>query len=117
MPIKCSRIDPTLSRVFEDFAPRLWDITGDGRPELLTGKRFRAHNDKDPGADDPVGLYYFTWDQARRQFTKHNIAHGPVGVGKGTGIYFAVADLRKIGRNDIVVAGKDGLAVFFNEGM
>ena len=32
------------------------DITGDGRPELLTGKRFRAHNDKDPGADDPVGL-------------------------------------------------------------
>ena len=93
------------------------DITGDGRPELLTGKRFRAHNDKDPGADDPVGLYYFTWDQARRQFTKHNIAYGPVGVGKGTGIYFAVADLRKIGRNDIVVAGKDGLAVFFNEGM
>lgn len=93
------------------------DITGDGRPELLTGKRFRAHNDKDPGADDPVGLYYFTWDQARRQFAKHNIAHGPVGVGKGTGIYFAVADLRKTGHNDIVVAGKDGLAVFFNEGM
>ena len=35
MPIKCSRIDPTLSRVFEDFAPRLWDITGDGRPEIV----------------------------------------------------------------------------------
>lgn len=23
------------SRVFEDFAPRLWDITGDGRPEVV----------------------------------------------------------------------------------
>ncbi len=92
------------------------DLTGDGRPELLTGKRYRAHNDKDPGSNDPVGLYYFTWDAARKQFAKHDIAYGPAGVGKGTGIYFAVADLRKTGRNDIVVAGKDGLAVFFNEG-
>ena len=92
------------------------DITGDGRPELLTGKRFRAHNDNDPGSDDPVGLYYFTWDNTQKQFVKHNIAYGPAGVGKGTGIYFAVADLRKTGRNDIVVAGKDGLMVFFNEG-
>lgn len=92
------------------------DITGDGRPELVTGKRFRAHNDGDPGANDPVGLYYFSWDAPSRQFTKHDIAYGPAGVGKGTGIYFAVADLHKTGRKDIVVAGKDGLAVFFNEG-
>lgn len=88
------------------------DLTGDGRPELLTGKRFRAHNDKDPGSDDPVGLYYFTWDG--KAFVKHTIAYGPAGEGKGTGIYMAVADLRKTGRNDIVVAGKDGLFVFFN---
>ncbi len=91
------------------------DITGDGRPELLTGKRFRAHNDGDAGSADPVGLYYFTWDPARKEFTKHDIAYGPAGVGKGTGIYFAVADLRKSGRKDIIVAGKDGLTVFFNE--
>ena len=93
------------------------DITGDGRPELITGKRFRAHNDKDPGSDDPVGLYYFTWDAARKQFEKHDIAYGPAGVGKGTGIYFVVADLHKTGRKDIVVAGKDGLSVFFNDGL
>lgn len=92
------------------------DITGDGKPELLTGKRFRAHNDKDPGSDDPVGLYYFTWDGSGKQFVKHNIAYGQAGVGKGTGIYFAVADLHKTGRKDIIVAGKDGLVVFFNEG-
>ena len=92
------------------------DITGDGRPELLTGKRFRAHNDNDPGSDDPVGLYYFTWDTWAKQFVKHTIAYGPAGVGKGTGIYFAIADLHKTGRKDIVVAGKDGLVVFFNQG-
>ncbi|GAB4011045.1 FG-GAP-like repeat-containing protein [Spirosoma migulaei] len=93
------------------------DITGDGRPELLTGKRFRAHNGRDPGEEDPVGLYYFTWDTSKKQFVKHDIAYGQAGVGKGTGIYFAVADLHKTGRKDIVVAGKDGLVVFFNEGL
>ncbi|GAB2565311.1 FG-GAP-like repeat-containing protein [Spirosoma areae] len=92
------------------------DITGDGRPELITGKRFRAHNDKDPGSNDPVGLFYFTWDASRKEFSRHDIAYGPAGVGKGTGIYFAIADLHKTGRKDIVVAGKDGLVVFFNEG-
>lgn len=29
------RIDQPQSRVFEDFAPRLWDISGDGRPEIV----------------------------------------------------------------------------------
>lgn len=91
------------------------DITGDGKPDLLTGKRYRAHNDNDPGSDDPVGLYYFTWDAGRKAFTKHTVAYGPAGVGKGTGIYLAVADLRKTGHNDIVVAGKDGLVVFFSK--
>ena len=90
------------------------DIDGDKRPDLITGKRFRAHNDTDPGCYDEVGLYYFTWDG--RAFTKHTIAYGPAGVGKGTGIYFALHDLRKTGRLDIIVAGKDGLNVFFNEG-
>jgi len=93
----------------------IWtDITGDGKPELVTGKRYRAHNDDDPGAYDDVGLYYFTWDG--KSFTKNVIAYGPPGVGKGTGIYMQVVDLRGSGRKDIVVAGKDGLWVFFNEG-
>ena len=90
------------------------DVTGDGQPELVTGKRYRAHNGRDPGSGDPLGLYYFQWNG--ESFTKHTITYGPLGVGKGTGLYFAVADLRGTGRNDIIVAGKDGLSVFYNEG-
>ncbi|MBO0947399.1 FG-GAP repeat domain-containing protein [Fibrella forsythiae] len=89
------------------------DITGDGKPELLTGKRYRAHNDNDPGSNDPVGLYYFTVEKGI--FKKNVISYGTAGEGKGTGIQFATADLRGTGRTDIVVAGKDGLYVFFNE--
>ena len=38
---------------------QLADIDNDGSLELITGKRYRAHNGHDPGADDPLGLYYF----------------------------------------------------------
>ena len=34
-------------------------------------------------------------------------------LGKGTGIFFYVADLHKTGRKNIIVAGKDGLCVFY----
>lgn len=90
------------------------DIDGDGKPDLVTGKRYRAHNGKDPGSEDSVGLYYFTWNGTG--FVKHTIADGPAGVGKGTGLFFRLADLLNTGRLDIIVAGKDGLVVFYNEG-
>ncbi|MGV3763596.1 FG-GAP repeat domain-containing protein [Parapedobacter sp.] len=105
-------IDETASQYHE----LVWtDVTGDGKPELITGKRYRAHNGGDPGSNDQVGLYYFAWDG--KSFTKNNIAYGPAGIGKGTGIFMQVVDLRGTGRKDIVVAGKDGLWVFFNEGL
>ena len=88
------------------------DINNDNKPELITGKRFRAHNNIDPGAHDNVGLYYFQWNG--KKFIKNVIAYGPPGVGKGTGIYFEVADLMRRGKKDIIVAGKDGLWVFYN---
>lgn len=103
-------IDPFNSQY---HTMRWADIDGDGKKELITGKRYRAHNGRDPGSNDPIGLYYFKWNG--ESFTKNVISYGPLGEGKGTGLYFVVADLHKTGRNDIIVAGKDGLCVFFNE--
>lgn len=90
------------------------DLDNDGKPELITGKRYRAHDDKDPGAHDPLGLYYFRWNG--EAFTKQVISYGRLGDGKGTGLYFQVADLNNDGWKDIAAAGKDGLYVFFNKG-
>lgn len=90
------------------------DLDGDEKPELITGKRYRAHNGHDPGANDPLGLYYYKWNG--EAFTKHTITYGLPGIGKGAGLYFTVADLKGNGRKDIVVAGKDGLWVFYNDG-
>lgn len=91
------------------------DIDGDGQPELVTGKRYRAHNGNDPGAADDVGIYYFKW--TGEQFSKQVIDFGPSRVGTGLGIHAAIADLNGNGRLDIVAPGKDGLYVFWNEGM
>lgn len=108
---KCHPIDPYNSQ-YHDLQ---WaDIDGDGQCELITGKRYRAHNDNDPGAHDDVGLYYFKWNG--ESFSKQVISYGPPREGKGCGIHFALADLLGTGRADVVAPGKDGLYVFFNEG-
>lgn len=104
-------IDPYNSQ----FHTMAWvDVTGDDQPELITGKRYRAHNGRDPGSKDPLGLYYFQWNGD--SFTKHTISYGPMGVGKGAGLFLTVTDLNRDGKNDIAVAGKDGLYVFYNRG-
>lgn len=104
-------IDPFQSQ----FHTMEWeDLDNDGAKELITGKRYRAHNGKDPGEKDHAGLYYYKWNGT--SFTKNIISQGPLGAGKGTGIYFSVKDLNQDQKLDIVVAGKDGLVVFFNLG-
>ncbi|MBO9731546.1 MAG: VCBS repeat-containing protein [Chitinophaga sp.] len=100
-------VDPNNSQ----YHTMLWtDIDGDGQEELVTGKRYRAHNDHDPGSADPCGIYYFKWNG--ESFTKQVISYGE----KGVGLYFDVHDLTGSGRKDVIVAGKDGLFIFYNKG-
>jgi len=91
------------------------DIDGDGECELLTGKRHRAHCGLEPGEHDDVGIYYFKWNG--ESFSKQVINYGEINQATGCGIYFEVADLRGTGRLDLVAPGKDGLYVFYNEGI
>jgi len=91
------------------------DIDGDGKKELVTGKRYLAHCGRDPGEFDDLGIYYFKW--TGEGFAKQVISYGPPGVGVGCGIHFAIADLRGSGRLDIIAPGKDGLHVLYNEGV
>jgi hypothetical protein len=103
-------IDSTFSQV---HALHWADLDGDGRDELITGKRKWAHNATgDPGSAEPAVLLYFTWDQRARRFTRHTIAEGTV----GTGLQIRTADMNGDGRIDIVVAGKSGTYLLLNRG-
>ena len=105
-------IDPERSQ-YHDM--QLADIDNDGEPELITGKRYRAHSGHDPGSGDPVGLYYFKLNGGR--FERHTIDYGPAGQGaSGAGIFLWVEDLDGNGWKDIVAPGKEGLYLFKNLG-
>ena len=40
-------------------ASTLVDLNGDGRLDIVTGKRFMAHNGSDPGEKEPLGVYWY----------------------------------------------------------
>ncbi len=104
-------IDPDRSQ-YHDL--QLADIDNDGEPELITGKRYYAHSGKDPGAEDPIGLYYFKINGGA--FERVTLDYGPAGQASGAGIYFWVEDLDGNGWKDIIAPGKDGLFLFKNLG-
>lgn len=88
------------------------DIDNDGHPDLITGKRVRAHSGNDPGAADAAAIYYYTLNRDISKFTRHAIDTKDA----GTGLFIRIDDLDANGWKDLVMAGKSGTFIFFNEG-
>jgi len=89
----------------------LADINNDGKPELVTGKRYKAHNGNDPGDAEDVFICYYTFEG--ETMYRHMIEYGdPENGGSGVGIYFWLEDLNGNGCLDIVAPGKEGLYLF-----
>jgi hypothetical protein len=95
-------------------AATLIDLNGDGRLDLVTGKRYMAHNGNDPGEREPLGIYWYEHRkdaQGRVEWIRHVIEYGgPV----GGGMQIPVGDLDGDGDLDIVCAGKSGLHLLEN---
>ena len=88
------------------------DLDRDGQPDLITGRRVRAHSGNDPGDNEPGCLYFYKWNRAERRFSKHLIVDG----GPGTGLQIRLADFDGNGWKDIAVAGKSGTHILWNDG-
>ncbi len=88
----------------------LADIDNDGRDELITGKRVRAHNGGDPGGKDlPIVCYYKL--SPKGEFKRFVIVKDTVGIG----LQIRTADIDGDGDIDIVVPGKEGTQILFNQ--
>jgi len=97
-------------------AVALHDFDGDGFPEILTGKRYMAHNGKDPGEREPLGVYLYKRlkDGAGRiGWSRHVVNYS---TRAGGGMQLAVGDLNGDKRPDFVAPGKSGLFIFLNKG-
>jgi hypothetical protein len=89
----------------------LGDINGDGVPDLVTGKRFMAHNGNDPDENGPLGVYWYELKRGPSpQWIKHVISYNE---GIGSGVNIVLADIDGDGDLDVVVTGKWGGPVWF----
>jgi hypothetical protein len=105
-------------RVIDDswsqaHATALVDLNGDGRKDLITGKRFMAHNGRDPGEKEPLGIYWYESqpDGKGLMWSRHVVDYS---TRTGGGMQIPVADIEGDGDLDFAVAGKSGLFLFEN---
>ncbi len=89
------------------------DMDGDGKPELVTGKRVRAHSGRDPGGEEEPVVLIYKWNPKTLRFAKNEIHRGKAGIG----LQIRIADMNADGRPDIVVPGKSGTHVLWNQGV
>ncbi len=102
-------IDESFSQA---HAVILVDVNGDGLKDIVTGKRWFAHNGNDPGWDMPAVLYWYELRRkdGRPEFIRHEIDND-----SGVGTQFEVVDVNGDGLVDIVVANKKGVFLFEQE--
>jgi hypothetical protein len=111
--------DPKYHLVEEKLSQThaLWfiDVNGDGQKDLVTGKRYFAHNGADPGAYDPCEM---AWYEIKREkvkapvFTRHTIAEG---LDTGIGTQFEMGDINGDGLVDIALSNKKGVNILLQK--
>jgi hypothetical protein len=88
------------------------DFNGDGLTDFVTGKRYWAHNGRDPGAKGPAVIYWFELRRSGAgevEFIPHLLDND-----SGVGTQVAVADVNGDGLSDIGVGNKKGVFSFLS---
>ncbi|MEZ4699098.1 MAG: family 16 glycoside hydrolase [Rhodothermales bacterium] len=115
----------TQHSVFHTMA--LGDLTGDGKDDLVAGKRLFAHYGGDVGVSDPSFVFWYDMKDGAPE--RHILSYNHVpyypdegGAGPppnnvvGVGMKINIKDMDHDGKNDVVLAGKTGLYIFYNKG-
>ena len=102
-------IDPTFSQLHTIL---LVDLDNDGTKDIVTGKRYRGHAGADPGANEPLCIFWYKVEKGPDpKFTKHIITYDE---SIGTGMDPEFVDIDFDGDLDLVTPGKTGLYLLEN---
>lgn len=86
----------------------LWaDLDGNGRNELIAGKRYMAHGGADPGEYDPIAAYRYEFNPKTKTWDRWTLS--PIGDRVGMGLDPKVADIDDDGDLDLLASGRSGL--------
>jgi hypothetical protein len=106
---KVARQDLFDKLVSETHALHYVDVDGDGRRDLVTGKRHWSHGRAEPGSGDPAMVYWLKAHQSDDgvvTFLPHVIDDD-----SGIGTQFEVVDVDGDGRLDVVTSNKKGVFI------
>lgn len=82
------------------------DISGDGKPEVIAGKRYLGHDGKDPGEYAPLVCHWFEFLPDTRSWKRHPIiTDGTAGFGLDP----KAVDLDNDGDVDLLTCDRNGL--------
>ncbi|MBM3982960.1 MAG: VCBS repeat-containing protein [Planctomycetes bacterium] len=103
------KMDLFPKMVSETHAAHFKDIDGDGRPDLITGKRWWSHGRSEPGSNDAAAVYWFKNTKGSDGLVKFE----PMLIDDdcGIGTQFEVADINGDGLLDVIVSNKKGVRI------
>ena len=89
----------------------LADLDGDGKQDLVTGKRYMGHEGKDPGEYDVLCGYFYSFDPKQKSWHRREIHHGHRAA---FGLDPKAADIDNDGDLDLIAADRSSLVLFEN---
>ena len=95
----------------QPHSPLLADIDGDGRDDLVAGKRFLSHDGKDPGEYDPLVVFWYGFDATTKTWQRHLVS---AGGGCGLDLDPKCVDIDGDGDIDILTSARSGLFLLEN---
>ncbi len=97
----------------QPHALEIHDLNGDGRKDIIVGKRVWAHGPK--GDVEPMGTPVVYWFEATTRNGKPTFLPHLIDNKSGVGTQIMVKDLNQDGKPDVLTASKLGAFVFLNE--